>query len=268
MVILQICCVCISIAREPKKVILHQSWWAKVSHVSCRNADCANSYIWEGKGQLSWAWHYTWAPMLMQGRAMESRASSQHVRPAVGLSWSWRTSSTIVVSVTRACQFWRCHLCLSHGCLRCSQDVNRRTEAVLWWQHILLTYLYLLASNFIVWNETIKGNSDKHNYWPSASSSKGMWAWRKMQVVSKSFTKDVVPANWLHNALWFFFTVSVLILNSIRWQCSHSDIFNCTLHHALQLHSIRTATSTQSLINVHSAEMVVVYFPLCRCGCG
>lgn len=215
MVILQICCICISIAHEPQKVILHQPWWVKESQVSCRNADCANSYRWEGRGQLSWAWHYTWAPILTQARATDSRASAQHVRPAVGLSWSWHTSSTIVVSVTRACQFWRCHICLSHGCLRCSPDVNRKTEAVLWWQHVHLMYLQSFTSNFIVCNETIKGNNDNHNYWPSASSSKGMWVWRNMQVVSKLFTKDVVPANWLHNVLRFFFTVSVLIFNSI-----------------------------------------------------
>jgi len=115
-------------------------WWAKESQVFCRNADCANSYSWERKGQLSWAWHYTWAPILTQAKAMDSRASAQHVRPAVGFSWSWRVSSTIAVSATRACQVWRCHLCLTHGYLRCSQDVNRRTEAVLWWQHVHLTY--------------------------------------------------------------------------------------------------------------------------------
>ena len=151
------------------------------------------------------------------------------------------------MSATRACQVWRCHLCLTHSCLRCSQDVNQRTEAVLWWQHVHLTYLQSLTSNFVVWNETIKGNNDKHNYRPSASSSMGMWIWRKMQVVSMSLTKDVVPANWLHKTLWFFFTVSVLNFNSIHWQCSHSDVFNCTLHHTLQLcsmHSLLTATST------------------------
>lgn len=156
-------------------------------------------------------------------------------------------AGSIAVSVTRACQFWRCHLCLTHGCLRCSQDVNQRTEAVLWWQHVHLTYLQSLTSNFVVWNKTIKGNNDKHNYRPSASSSMGMWIWRKMQVVSMSLTKDVVPANWLHKTLWFFFTVSVLNFNSIHWQCSHSNVFNCTLHHALQLrciHSLLTATST------------------------
>lgn len=167
---------------------------------------------------------------------MESRASSRHVRPAVGLSWSWRTSSTIVVSVTRACQFWRCRLCLSHGCLRCSQDVNRRTEAVLWWQHILLTYLYLLASNFIAWNETIKGNSDKHNYWPSASSRKGMWVWRKkeggLKVVHKGCSTCQLAAQ-----------CSLIFLHSF---CPHLQWYSLTmfpLRH-IQLHTAPCTTST------------------------